>query len=369
MISEKITTLAATIMDHSLDIQSGERILIEGTLGSKPLILALIQAAEQRGAMPFVRITDEEIQRALLQNSNEDRVSMSIKWDMEMFKDVDANVFIAEYENDAEFSGIDSETMQMRSRVRKPLIDMIIGTKKWVLLNWPTKGLAQKSRMAYQPFYDFVIDSCILDYSALAKAMQPLSELMRKTDKVHIKGEGTDLTFSIKGIDNEICSGLRNLPDGEIYTAPVRDSVNGMITYNTPCPYHGQVYHGVSLTFKDGKVIKATADDNTDKLNAIFDTDEGARYVGEFALGVNPMITRPFGNILFDEKIMGSFHFTPGSAYEDTADNGNRSGIHWDMVCIQTPEYGGGEIWFDDVLIRKDGDFVLPELQALNAKK
>jgi len=368
MISEKIRALADIIMDHSITIKEGERVLIEGTAGSKPLVMALIDAAYKRKAVPYARITDEEIQRTLQQNATEDQMKKHFEWEMNMFRDMDANVFIAEYENDAEFSAISSETMQMRARTRKPLIDYIVGNKKWVLLNWPTKAEAQKSRMPYQNFYDFVIDASSLDYSALGKAMQPLAELMRKTDKVQIKGPGTDLTFSIKGINTAPCAGENNLPDGEVFTAPVRDSVNGQITYNTPCPYHGQIYNDVCLKFKDGKIIEATAAENSDKLCAIFDTDEGARYVGEFALGVNPMITKSFGNILFDEKIMGSLHFTPGSAYEDEADNGNRSGIHWDMVLIQTPECGGGEIYFDDVLVRKDGDFVLPELQALNAK-
>ncbi|TGU85018.1 aminopeptidase, partial [Mesorhizobium sp. M00.F.Ca.ET.186.01.1.1] len=165
----------------------------------------------------------------------------------------------------------------------------------------------------------------------------------------------------IKGIPAIKCAGEANIPDGEVFTAPVRDSVNGTISYNTPSPYQGFTYDNIKLTFKDGKIIEATANDTT-KINEVFDTDEGARYVGEFAIGVNPYIQNPMKDILFDEKIDGSFHFTPGQAYDD-AFNGNKSSIHWDLVMIQRPEWGGGEIWFDDRLIRKDGRFVVPELE------
>ena len=210
----------------------------------------------------------------------------------------------------------------------------------------------------------FYFNVCNLDYGKMDKAMDPLKALMERTDKVRIVAKDTDLTFSIKGIPAVKCAGNMNIPDGEIYTAPVRDSINGRITYNIPSIENGYKYENVSLLFKNGKIIEATAN-NTEGVNAIFDTDEGARYVGEFAIGVNPYVTKGMGDILFDEKISGSIHFTPGNCYED-APNGNKSAIHWDLVLVQTPEYGGGEIWFDDVLIRKDGRFVLPELECLN---
>lgn len=185
----------------------------------------------------------------------------------------------------------------------------------------------------------FFLMSAMWTMKKWSKAQQPLKELMERSDRVRIVSPGTDLTFSIKGIPAVKCAGENNIPDGEVFTAPVKDSVNGTITYNTPCPYRGTVFNNVSLTFKDGKIVEATAD-NSDKINEIFETDEGARFVGEFAIGVNPMILHPMGDILFDEKIAGSIHFTPGEAYED-ADNGNRSSVHWDMVLIQRPEYGG----------------------------
>ena len=234
------------------------------------------------------------------------------------------------------------------------------------ILNYPTKALAQKAKMSLEQFEDFLLDVCLVDYSKMNEAMKNLKSLMERTDKVRITAPGTDLTFSIKGLQAVPCAGDCNIPDGEVFTAPVRESVNGVIQYNTPSPYQGTVFNNVRLEFKDGKIINASADNDQDKLNEIFNTDEGARYVGEFAIGVNPLIKHPMGDILFDEKIDGSLHFTPGQAYEGEADNGNRSAIHWDLVLIQRPEYGGGAIYFDDVLVRENGRFVLPELECLN---
>ena len=224
--------------------------------------------------------------------------------------------------------------------------------------------MAQLANKSQEAFEDFYFDVCTLDYKKMSKAMDPLVDLMNRTDKVHIKGPGTDLKFSIKGIPAIKCDGLRNIPDGEVYTAPVRESMNGTISYNTFSEEQGFTYENIKFEIKNGKIIKATAND-TDRINALLDTDEGARYFGEFAIGVNPYVLTPMKDTLFDEKICGSFHLTPGKCYED-AYNGNHSAIHWDLVMIQRQEFGGGEIYFDDVLIRKDGLFVIDELKGLN---
>lgn len=366
MADERLKRLAGNILGYSNDIQKGEHVMIRGPLSAKPVMMELIRQADAMGATPHVRILDEELTRCLLKGAGDGRLELESRWDLQIYEDIDADVsFICE-ENDAEFSSIDSGIMQRRSHARKPWVDLVTRKKKWVLLNWPAKGQAQRAGMPFEEFYDFVIDASSMDYSRMKKDMQALSDLMSKTDNVRITGPGTELTFSIKGIPNVICAGENNLPDGELFTSPVRDSVEGVLTYNAPSPYHGKVYRDVRLEFSRGKIVKASAESNSEALNAIFDTDEGARYIGEFSFGLNPHITKPFGNTLFDEKITGSFHFTPGSAYEGQGDNGNRSAIHWDMVCIQTPEYGGGEVWFDGVLIRKNGLFVLPELKPLN---
>lgn len=235
---------------------------------------------------------------------------------------------------------------------------------KWVVLRYPNASMAQLANTSTEAFEDFYFDVCNLDYAKMDKAQDALADLMNRTDKVRITGPGTDLSFSIKNIGAVKCSGQKNIPDGEVYSAPVRDSVNGTISYNAATLYNGITFENIKFTFKDGKIVEATSND-TKRLNEILDSDEGARHIGEFAIGFNPYILHPMKDILFDEKIAGSLHFTPGQAYEET-DNGNRSSIHWDLVLIQRPDYGGGEIYFDDVLIRKDGIFVVPELECLN---
>ena len=233
------------------------------------------------------------------------------------------------------------------------------------MLRYPNPALAQLAERATEDFADFYFQVCTLDYARMSKAMDPLVELMNKTDQVRITGPGTELTFSIKDLPAVKCDGGRNIPDGEVYTAPVKDSVNGVIQYNTGTMRSGALLKNIRFEVKDGKIVEATCEGDEGKLNEALDIDEGARCFGEFALGVNPYITKPMLDTLFDEKIGGSFHLTPGNAYE-SAFNGNKSALHWDIVLIQTSEWGGGEIHFDGKLIRKDGLFVLPELEGLN---
>lgn len=366
MRDPRLILLSKNLLEHSLAMRRGEKLLIETTAAAKPLVQSLLELAYDMELLPFVRMYDEEVRRWVLQSSTEERQRIEAGWDLHAMGDVDAYIQIQAEENDAESITVRPEIMQMRARIRKPWLDLVTNQRRWVLLNWPTIGQAQKARMPYSEFCDFIIDVSCVDYAEMGRRMQPLSRLMFQTDRVHITGPGTDLTFSIKGMPVVPCAGENNIPDGEIFTAPLKDSVEGKLTYNTPSPYHGKVYNKVSLEFSKGRIVRAAAEQDSDALNKIFDTDEGARYIGEFALGVNPRITRAFCNTLFDEKIAGSFHFTPGNAYENDADNGNRSAIHWDLVCIQTPDFGGGEIWFDDVLIRKDGLFVLEEFKPLN---
>lgn len=288
------------------------------------------------------------------------------KIDGEEMDAMDCYVAVRGTENAAELSDVPAEKMKLYEKYYSTPVhhERRVKNTRWVVLRYPNSAMAQLSNSSQEAFEDFYFDVCNLDYSKMGKAMESLVDYMNRTDKVRITGPGTDLTFSIKDIPAIPCAGTCNIPDGEVYTAPVRDSVNGTLNYNTPSLYQGFVYENVTLEFKDGKIVKATAND-TERINQVFDTDEGARYIGEFAIGVNPYVLTPMKDILFDEKIMGSFHFTPGNCY-DEAPNGNESSIHWDLVCIQTPEWGGGEIYFDDVLIRKDGRFVVKELEALN---
>ncbi len=366
MRDPRLQRLAKTLLEYSNKVEAGQHVLIKGNYVAKPLIKELIKHTYRLGAYPHTEILDDEIGRELSLGNTEERMEKVTAWNLEKYKDIDAFISVFADENDSEYSDVPTDIKVMQARVGRPVSNLIVNTKQWVLLNYPTPSLAQKAKMSLEQFEDFLLDVCLVDYSKMNEAMKNLKDLMEKTDKVRITAPGTDLTFSIKGLQAVPCAGDCNIPDGEVFTAPIRESVNGTIQYNTPSPYQGTVFNNVKLEFKDGKIIDATADNNIEKLNEIFNTDEGARYVGEFAIGVNPLIKHPMGDILFDEKIDGSLHFTPGQAYEGEADNGNRSAIHWDLVLIQRLEYGGGAIYFDDVLVRNNGRFVLPELECLN---
>lgn len=366
MKDPRIQTLAKNLINYSVRLQKGEKVLIENFGLQKELVIALVEEAYKAGGYPFVSLKDVQVDRALLMGAQEEQFNMKADFEANVMKDMDAYIGLRSGDNISELSDVpdDKQKIQGSTVGKKVHRDIRVPKTKWVVLRYPNASMAQLAKMSTEGFENFYFDVCNLDYGKMSNAMDALVELMNRTDKVRITGEGTDLTFSIKDIPAIKCAGEMNIPDGEVYTAPVKDSVNGTITYNTPSPYQGFTYENVKLTFRDGKIVEATANDS-DRINKIFDTDEGARFVGEFAIGVNPYIQHPMQDILFDEKIDGSFHFTPGQAYED-AWNGNNSDIHWDMVMIQRAEYGGGEIYFDDVLIRKDGKFVVSELEGLN---
>lgn len=361
----RIKELSELLVNYSCDIQPGDKVLIsyEGEC-CKNLARQLIKDVYKAGGLPYSEIRDAAITREILLNCSEEQIMFKDKCDLEQMKGMQAYIAIRAGNNTAELADVPSEKLNLYSKLSRPTLDYRVNETKWVVLRYPNYSMAQLANTSLENFEDFYFDVCTLDYRKMSEAMTPLVDLMNRTDKVQIKGPGTDLTFSIKGIGAVKCDGLRNIPDGEVYTAPVRESMNGIISYNTPSEEQGFTYENIVFQVENGKIVKATAND-TKKINDLLDVDEGARYFGEFAIGVNPYILHPMKDTLFDEKIAGSFHLTPGMCYED-APNGNKSANHWDLVMIQRPEYGGGEIWFDDVLIRKDGIFVLPELEGLN---
>ncbi|RBW71441.1 aminopeptidase [Bacillus taeanensis] len=366
MRDSRINQLAKNIIHYSVNLQKGEKILIENTGLQRELVNALIDEAYEVGGVPFVSLKDPQVNRTLLQNSQQEQLEMLASFEASVMNEMDAYIGLRSGDNIAELSDVPSAKMALYEKTvgSKVHRTIRIPKTKWCVLRYPNSSMAQLANMSTEAFEDFYFNVCNLDYQKMNKAMDALVKRMNEADKVHIKGPGTDLSFSIKNIPAIKCAGNYNIPDGEVFTAPVKTSVNGTITYNTPSSYQSYTFQNVKLVFEEGKIIEASAND-TKRINQIFDTDEGARYIGEFAIGVNPFIQNPMNDILFDEKIDGSFHFTPGQCY-DEAPNGNESAIHWDLVTIQRPEYGGGEIYFDGVLIRKDGRFVLKELECLN---
>jgi aminopeptidase len=304
------------------------------------------------------------VNRALALEASDRQLNIMASHELARMKKMNAYIAMRGSHNITELADVPAEKMQLIGKKMRPVQDQRVKRTKWVVLRWPTPSMAQLAGMSTEAFEDFFFDVCTLDYRKLQPGMKALKGLMEKTDRVQIKGPGTDLNFSIKGIPAIICGGDRNIPDGEVFTAPVKDSVEGQLTFNAPSIYQGTAFDGIQLSFKRGKIVEASANE-TEKLNKILDSDTGARYIGEFSLGFNPRVFQPMRDILFDEKIAGSFHFTPGQAYEE-ADNGNRSQVHWDMVNIQRPDYGGGEIYFDGKLIRKNGEFLPKQLRSLN---
>lgn len=364
-MDERIKKLAKNIISYSLNLQKGERLLIEAKDCNPTIIKALVAEAYSVGAYPYVTLLSSEISRALLLGESEERIALKSEFDLEFMKKMDAYITIRGAQNIFETSDVPSERVAINTRHTDKVRNERVNNTKWVLLMAPSEGLAQSAKMSTEEYEDFYFKVCNLDYSKMSKAMDNLVEVMEKTDRVRLVAPGTDISFSIKGIPAIKCAGNMNIPDGEVFTAPVKNSINGKISYNLPTSYNGTSFSNICLEVKDGKIVKATGT-NEEKLNSILNTDEGARYFGEFSLGVNPYITRGFEDILFDEKMAGSIHFTPGCCYENEAPNGNISSIHWDMVLSMLPQHGGGEIYFDDVLIRKDGLFVIDKLKCLN---
>lgn len=367
MRDARYSQLADIIVNYSTRVQPEEKVLIDYTEIPAEMISVLIQKVAEKGAFPFVDTRDSRVQRILLMNATEDQ--MRIQGDCELYRMKKMDVFVGfrGSTNITEAADVPQERMKhFLDHVAQPVhFKERVNNTKWVVLRWPTPAMAQLAGMSTEAFEDFYFDVCTLDYSRMEAAQAPLKKRMQSCDQVRILGPGdTDLTFSIKDIPIIPCTGEFNIPDGETFTAPVRDSVNGVIHFNAPTVYRGQNFDDIRLVFSDGRCTEAAGSD-TEALNKILDTDEGARYVGEFSIAYNPRVLKPMRDILFDEKIAGSIHFTPGQAYE-MADNGNRSSVHWDMVLIQRPEYGGGELYFDGELIRKDGLFVPDDLHPLN---
>lgn len=369
-MDQRIKTLASKLVNYSCKVKEGDKVYIH-YIGEATNDLArqLVKEVYRVGGIPFPHGTNHKVQRELLLGATEEQLQLMAEIGCMEMEQMDCYIGIRGTDNVSELADVPAEKIALYDKIYATPVHHGIRVPKtrWVVLRYPNESMAQLSNMSTESFEDFYFDVCNFDYEKMNEAMKPLVELLNKTDKVRMTGLGTDITFSIKDIPAVPCAGERNIPDGEVYTAPVKESVNGKITYNTPSLYQGFTYESICFEFKNGKIIKAIAND-TKRLNQVLDTDDGARYIGEFAIGVNPFIKKPMKDTLFDEKIKGSIHFTPGNCY-DSAPNGNHSSIHWDLVLIQREDYGGGEIYFDDVLIRKDGIFVVSELEELNFTK
>lgn len=367
MLDPRVTQLAELMCGHSTGLGPQDTVLIHAFDIPDEAVAEFVRASQARGAKTLVRIESGVVRRALLRGISDDNIKTIAANELAEMQSATAYIALRGGANYAEQSDVSADRMSAwQTLYGKTVVDHRVTKTRWVVTRWPSPGMAQQASMSTAAFEDFFFNVTTVDYAKMAEACKPLKDLMDRTDRVWIKGPGTDLRFSIKDIGCVPCCGEANIPDGECFSCPVKDSVNGEITFNTVSVFQGVEFSDIHYKVKDGRIVEASAGSQTKRLNEILDTDEGARYFGEWSLGFNPHVLHPMKDTLFDEKIAGSFHLTPGNAYPPPGGNSNVSAIHWDTVLIQRPEYGGGEIWFDDVLIRKDGLFVLPELLGLN---
>jgi aminopeptidase len=366
LLDPRYLKLAEIIVHHSCAVKAGEKVLVEAFDIPEEFTAVLVRTIAAAGGLPLCLTKQNRVLRELYRSATEEQMGFWAEVERRQMEGVQAYVGLRGSRNATEMADVPASCMEIYQKQlwQRVHAEVRVPRTKWVVLRWPTASMAQQARMSTEAFEDFYFEVCTVDYGEMARVMAPLQKRMEAAHEVQITGPGTDLRFSIEGIPVVGCAGERNIPDGEMFTAPVRDSVEGSLSVNTASLYQGLVYENIRLEFERGRIVSARANHQR-RFERLLDTDEGARYIGEFSLAFNPKIREPMLDTLFDEKIAGSFHFTPGQAYEE-ADNGNRSQIHWDLVTIQRPEYGGGEVYFDGELVRKDGLFVPEELQGLN---
>lgn len=367
MTDPRYAKLARVLVGYSCKVRRGEVVVLDMTDVPDEFTVTLMRAVRAAGGVPVVECRHTRVNREALRGTDERHAKLLRDLELHRIRRAQAYIAVRGSANASEAADVPADRLQLYTRTLRPALDHRVKKTRWCVLRWPTPAMAQAAGQSTEAFEDLYFRVCTLNYARLARAMAPLVERMARTDRVQIKGPGTDLAFSLRGVGARPCQGDRNIPDGEVFSCPVKESVNGVIQFNAPTIYAGTRFENVRLEFRDGKAVRATGSHER-RLNEILDTDAGARYTGEFSLGCNPHLLQPIGDILFDEKIAGSLHLTPGAAYED-CDNGNRSAVHWDLVLIQRPEHGGGEVWFDGELVRKDGRFLPPELRGLNPER
>ena len=361
MYTKRDKQLAEKILNFSCELKEGQNVMLQLVgLNGIELLRALAETAREMKATPFIQVNDTEIQRLLVESGDRSFWKKQAQIDqLPLMKQMDAFVGIRASQNIYEQSKASKEANDAYSdEFLKPVhFEERVNNTNWVVLRYPSPAFAMNARMPTERFRDFYYEACLLDYAQLAEAMKPLEERLRDTDMIQLKGEGTDIQFSVKGQNWIPCFGKRNIPDGELFSSPILSSVDGEITYSASV-YQGKPFDYVWLKVRDGVVIDFDSSNN-EQLEEILDTDSGARQFGEFSFGLNPIIEKPMRDILFDEKIYGSNHLTLGNDYE-IAPNGNESNIHWDLVCI------GADVYLDGEKIREGRTFIKEDLQGLN---
>lgn len=369
MIDPRLEKMAHTVIEHSLKIQPGERVLIDSTKNCSEMIKYMVRLIASKGAIPLVSLKETDIKRELIINGSKEQFELMKLQDEAILNNVDVYINMMDSDNCYDMSDIPDEKRSLYQKYYfKPIyFEIIVPKLRWITVDYPSISSAQQFGMSTDAYENYFFDAMTVDYNDLYKKMIPLKEVLDKGQHVEIKSPKINLSFDIDGLNSNICSGEINLPDGEVFIAPTLYSANGEIEFNTPTRYQGSLFENIKLDFKDGKIVNYTSKTNLEKLKNILESDEGNKYIGEFAFGTNPNIDIPRSNILFDEKILGSFHIALGNSHS-LSDNGNKASIHWDMVNMLTKEYGGGRIIIDDKIIQEDGLFIPEKLKPLNEK-
>ena len=367
MLDPRIDKLADVLVNYSIGVRPGDRVLVNGSSLAAPLLKAVYVKALQAGGYPLMMVSLPDIETLLYRYASDGQLQHVPPPTQLIYETYDAYIQIGSAENTKSLSSIDPVKMVLRNRAQRDLIKTFmqrsaIGQLRWSATLFPTNAYAQDAEMSLSEYEDFVFSACLPDMSDpvaywknFSAWQQKIVNWLKGKNKVRVVGPETDLTLSIAGRTFINCDGHENMPDGEIFTGPVENSISGHVYFSYPAIQQGREVTGVRLWFENGKVIKAIASKNEDYLNETLDTDEGSRFVGEFAIGTNEGIQRFTRQILFDEKIGGSFHLALGAGYPETGSQ-NQSAIHWDMICDLRH---GGEIWVDEVLLYKDGKIVI----------
>lgn len=368
-IENRYGELADRLVSYSTNVKKGDLVILETFDIPNPMIASLVNKVHDAGGHPVPWIKSWEVLRAVLNGSSAQEIDLISDAELMQMKKADVYIGLRASMGSKELEGVSTPGQRLfqKNWLGKVHYQERVQNTRWCSMKWPTEQAAAAAGMSYKEFEKYYLDVCLdVDYPKMAQAMIPLVRALETTDKVRIIGKDTDVSFSKKGIPSVGCAGTINIPDGEIYTAPIKESVEGVINYNVASTEGGEYFEGLGFKLKAGKIVDAWCDiGNPDVLKSVLSIDEGASFIGEFAFGVNPLVKKPVNDRMFDEKMEGSIHLTPGNSYKN-AFNGNKSSLHWDLILSQSAHNGGGEIYFDDMLVRKDGLFVLPGLVVLN---
>lgn len=367
MTDPRVETMAKILVEYSVDVKPGQLVRINGNPEGAPLLIAVYQQVLKRGAHPWFQVSLEEAEEIFYSYADDAQLDYVPPFMKEAIEQIDASIGIWTEANTKRLTTADPAKQSRRAVAMRPLSERFLERAankelRWTGTLYPTQAYAQDAEMSLREFEEFAYKACLVHepdpiaaWQAVSRKQQRLVDWLNDKEKIHVVGPDTDLTLKVLGRTWENCDGHENFPDGEIFTGPVEDSVNGHIRYTYPACLYGREVEDVRLWFEKGKVVKATAAKNEAFLLKMIETDEGARFVGEFAFGTNPGVKRFTKNILFDEKIGGTIHLALGKGYPETGSK-NSSAIHWDMVCDLRQ---GGTVHVDDVLFLKDGKILI----------